>query len=132
MARATMDDVARVAGVSLKTVSRVVNRQSGVHPRTAQRVWVAIDQLGFRRDTGTNDTYRDVSTKTIAVVTEDMGNPFYATLICAVQEVARRHDGQVVAASSDEDPERERELILDFCSRRVDGLIVVPAGRRHG
>jgi len=121
-----------VAGVSLKTVSRVVNRQSGVHPRTAQRVWVAIDQLGFRRDTGTNDTYRDVSTKTIAVVTEDMGNPFYATLICAVQEVARRHDGQVVAASSDEDPERERELILDFCSRRVDGLIVVPAGRRHG
>src|SRR5215475_1922943 len=127
-----MVDVARVAGVSLKTVSRVVNRKTGVHPTTAQRVRIAIDQLGFRRNAGVDDASRDLSTGTIAVVTEDMGNPFYSTLICAVQEVARRHDRQVLAASSDEDPVRERELILDFCSRQVEGLVVVPAGVRHG
>ena len=127
-----MDDVARVAGVSLKTVSRVVNRQAGVHPTTAQRVRVAIDQLGFRRNTGAHHATSGLSTETIAVVTEDMANPFYATLICAVQDVARQHDRQVLAASSDEDPDRERELILDFCSRQVDGLVVVPAGGPHG
>jgi len=130
--RANMNDVARVAGVSLKTVSRVVNRKSGVHPSTARRVRLAIDQLGFRRDVGPHDAARGLSTETIAVVTEDTANPFYSTLICAVQEVAHEHDRQVLAASSDEDPERERELILDFCSRQVDGLVVVPAGGPHG
>lgn len=130
--RANMNDVARVAGVSLKTVSRVVNRKSGVHPSTARRVRLAIDQLGFRRDVGPHDAARGLSTETIAVVTEDTANPFYSTLICAVQEVAHEHGRQVLAASSDEDPERERELILDFCSRQVDGLVVVPAGGPHG
>jgi LacI family transcriptional regulator len=127
-----MNDVARLAGVSIKTVSRVVNGEAGVHPTTTRRVRAAIDQLDFRRDTGSGNVHRRSSTGTIAVVTEDTANPFYATLIRAVQEVARRHDRLVLTGSSDEDPDRERELILDFCSRQVDGLVVVPVGGQHG
>jgi LacI family transcriptional regulator len=130
--RATMNDVARLAGVSLKTVSRVVNGEPGVHPGTAQRVLAAIDQLGFRRNLGARNLRRGSSTGTIGVLLEDVANPFYSILTRAVEEVARQYDRQVLTGSSDEDPDRERELALEFCSRRVDGLLMVPAGLRHG
>jgi LacI family transcriptional regulator len=127
-----MNDVARLAGVSLKTVSRVVNGEPGVHPGTAQRVLAAIDQLGFRRNLGARNLRRGSSTGTIGVLLEDVANPFYSVLTRAVEEVARQFGRHVLTGSSDEDPERERELALEFCARRVDGLLVVPAGLRHG
>ena len=130
--RATMSDVARLAGVSIKTVSRVVNDEPGVHAETAERVVSAIERLGFRRNIGALNLRRGSSTGTIGLVLEDVANPFYSGLTRATEEVARRHGRQVLAGSSDEDPGRERELSLEFCARRVDGLIVVPAGRQHG
>lgn len=130
--RATMNDVARLAGVSIKTVSRVVNDESGVHPATAERVLTAIDQLGFRRNLSARNLRRGAETGTLGLVLEDLANPFYSTLTRAVEEVARMQGRQVLTGSSDEDPARERELALEFCSRRVDGLLVVPAGNQHG
>lgn len=130
--RATMNDVARLAGVSIKTVSRVVNDESGVHPMTAERVLAAIDQLGFRRNLSARNLRRGAETGTLGLVLEDLANPFYSTLTRAVEEVARLQGRQVLTGSSDEDPARERELALEFCSRRVDGLLVVPAGNQHG
>lgn len=127
-----MTDVARLAGVSIKTVSRVVNAESGVHAATAERVLDAIDQLGFRRNVSARNLRRGTGTGTIGVVLEDLANPFYSALTRAVEEVARVQGKQVLTGSSDEDPTRERELVLEFCARRVDGLIVVPAGHQHG
>ncbi len=130
--RATMNDVARLAGVSIKTVSRVVNDEPGVHADTAERVVSAIARLGFRRNIGALNLRRGSSTGTIGLVLEDVANPFYSGLTRAAEEVARRFGRQVLTGSSDEDPARERELSLEFCARRVDGLIVVPAGQQHG
>jgi LacI family transcriptional regulator len=127
-----MNDVARLAGVSIKTVSRVVNDEHGVHPATAERVVFAIGQLGFRRDLGARNLRQGRSTNTIGLVLEDVSNPFYSALTRAVEEVAREYERHVLTGSSDEDPDRERELALEFCARRVDGLLVVPAGSRHG
>ncbi|GGM35648.1 LacI family transcriptional regulator [Longimycelium tulufanense] len=127
-----MNDVARLAGVSIKTVSRVVNDEPGVHPATAERVLSAIEQLGFRRNLGARNLRRGSSTGTLGLVLEDVANPFYSLLTRAVEKVARAHGRQVLTGSSDEDPTRERELALEFCSRRVDGLLVVPAGTQHG
>ena len=110
----------------------VVNDESGVHPATAERVLTAIDQLGFRRNLGARNLRRGVSSGTIGVLLEDVANPFYSVLTRAVEEVARQFGRHVLTGSSDEDPERERELALEFCARRVDGLLVVPAGLRHG
>ncbi|GAA3879448.1 LacI family DNA-binding transcriptional regulator [Saccharothrix violaceirubra] len=126
-----MNDVARLAGVSIKTVSRVVNDEVGVHPATAERVLAAIDQLGFRRNLSARNLRRGSSTGAVGLVLEDVANPFYSGVTRAVEETSRLRGRQVITGSSDEDPNRERELALDFCSRRVDGLLIVPAGSQH-
>ncbi|GAB3568460.1 LacI family DNA-binding transcriptional regulator [Amycolatopsis endophytica] len=127
-----MNDVARLAGVSIKTVSRVVNDEPAVHPETAERVLAAIDQLGFRRNLGARNLRRGSTTGTVGLVVEDVGNPFYSELNRAVEKVATAFGRHVLSGSSEEDSDRERELALEFCSRRVDGLLVVPAGTQHG
>ncbi|GAA0376170.1 LacI family DNA-binding transcriptional regulator [Microbispora corallina] len=126
-----MNDVAAAAGVALKTVSRVVNQEPGVNAATAERVHAAIDLLGYRRNDSAR-TLRSGRTASIGLVIEDVADPFYSSLSRAVEEVALRHGHLLFTGSSRESPERERELVLAFCARRVDGLIIVPAGQDHG
>lgn len=128
--RPTMKDVAAHAGVGLKTVSRVVNGEPGVTPDTEKRVQNAIDSLGFRRNDSAR-VLRKGRTATVGLVLEDLADPFYGPLNRAVEEVARAHGALLINGSSAEDPERERELALALCARRVDGLIVIPAGNDH-
>ncbi|GAB3276645.1 LacI family DNA-binding transcriptional regulator [Parasphingorhabdus pacifica] len=127
-----MSDVARLAGVSTKTVSRVVNNEGGVQRETAVRVHTAIEQLGFRRNLDARNLRRGSKTATLGLVLEDLANPFYSVLTRAAEEVARARGSRVLAGSSDGNPARERELALEFCARRVDGLLIVPAGDQHG
>lgn len=127
-----MSDVARLAGVSIKTVSRVVNDEPAVHPDTAERVMAAIEQLGFRRNLGARNLRRGSTTGTIGLIVEDVGNPFYSELNRAVERIATSFGRQVLTGSSEENSDRERELVLEFCARRVDGILVVPAGLQHG
>ncbi|MET9960548.1 LacI family DNA-binding transcriptional regulator [Streptomyces sp. NPDC006326] len=125
-----MKDVAARAGVGLKTVSRVVNGEPGVTPDTVRRVEEAIEALGFRRNDSAR-VLRKGRTATVGLVLEDLADPFYGPLNRAVEEVARAHGALLINGSSAEDPERERELALALCARRVDGLIVIPAGDDH-
>ncbi|MFF2659738.1 LacI family DNA-binding transcriptional regulator [Kitasatospora sp. NPDC058032] len=131
-ARPTMKDVAAAAGVGLKTVSRVVNGEPGVSEETADRVHAAIRELGFRRNDGARLLRQGSRTSCVGLILEDLADPFYAQLSRAVEEVARSHGSLLFTGSSAEDPARERELTLDFCARRVDGLIVVPTAADHG
>jgi LacI family transcriptional regulator len=129
--RPTMKDVAIAAGVSLKTVSRVVNDEPDVHPRTEQRVREAISALGFRR----NDSARLLRTgqaATVGLVLEDIGDPFYSALSRGVETVARSRGSLLLSGSSDADPETEHTLALALCARRITGLIMVPTGDDHG
>lgn len=128
--RPTMKDVAARAGVGLKTVSRVVNGEPGVTPDTEKRVQDAIDALGFRRNDSAR-VLRKGRTATVGLILEDLADPFYGPLNRAVEEVARAHGALLINGSSAEDPERERELALALCARRVDGLVVIPAGDDH-
>jgi LacI family transcriptional regulator, galactose operon repressor len=130
-ARATMTDVANAAGVSLKTVSRVVNEEPGVRPETAALVHEAIAALGFSRNDMARALRRGQRSRTLGLVIEDVANPFYSAITRGVEEVARTRGMLVIAGSSDEDPERERELVHLLWERRVDGLLVVPAGDDH-
>jgi LacI family transcriptional regulator len=127
-ARPTMKDVALSAGVSLKTVSRVVNGEPGVATATAERVHDALGRMSFRRNDLASSLRHKVTTSTIGLVTEDLANPFYAALAAAVGEVSRGHGFLVLSGSSDESAQREREVLTAFLGRRVDGLIVVPTG----
>ncbi|MGV9328556.1 LacI family DNA-binding transcriptional regulator [Streptosporangium sandarakinum] len=129
--RPTMKDVATAAGVALKTVSRVVNEEPGVTPATARRVLAAIERLGYRRNESAR-LLRRGRTATIGLVIEDLGDPFYSGMGRAVEQVALAHGSLMFSGSSGEDPRRERDLLLAFCARRVDGLVIVPAGPDHG
>jgi LacI family transcriptional regulator len=130
-ARPTMTDVARTAGVSLKTVSRVVNGEDAVRPETAAAVLDAIRALGFRRNEAARTLRSRERSRLVGLVIKDLANPFYSAIARGVEEVMRKRDELVIAGSSDEDPERERELTLLLCERRVDGLLIVPTGEAH-
>ena len=127
-----MVDVAALAGVALKTVSRVVNDEPGVSPELESKVRRAIEQLNYRRDANAATLRRlGRKTQTIGLVLEDVSNPFSSELHRAVEDTARERGVLVFAGSCDEDPDRERELIGSFRERRVDGIIVVPASHDH-
>ena len=130
--RATMRDVAALAGVSLKTVSRVVNGEPGVSVAMSTRVREAAAQLAFQLNLGARSLRRsDGRTATIGLILENVENPYSSALHRAVENVARSRGVAVLAGSLDEDPLRERELVAAFSSRRVDGLIIMPTGDDH-
>ncbi len=123
-----MRDVAALAGVSLKTVSRVINREAGVSPEVVARVDDAAAQLDYRPDLNASNLRRsDGRTGTIGLLLEDVANEFSAAAHSGVEYVARRRGISVLASSTNEDQERERSLVRALSSRRVDGLIIAPS-----
>src|SRR5690349_11008686 len=127
--RPTMNDVARTAGVSLKTVSRVVNGEPTVAPDLAARVRAAVESLDYRPHLGASLLRRnDRRTRTIGVLLSDVTNPFSTALHRAVEDAARAAGIHVLIGSLDEDPRRERDLASAFILRQTDGLILAPTG----
>lgn len=126
-----MSDVAAAAGVSLKTVSRVVNGEPGVRDETAALVQEAIARLGFSRNDLARALRHGRRTGLLGLVIEDVANPFYSAIARGVEEIARTRGMLAIAGSSNEDSAQERDLVRLFCERRVDGLLIVPAGEDH-
>jgi LacI family transcriptional regulator len=124
-----MRHVAELAGVSLKTVSRVINAEPGVAEATATRVAEAIERLGFQRNDLARSLRQGVTSATLGLIIEDVANPFYSAIAQAVEAIARTRGFMVITGSCEEDPERERELVRMLLRRRVDGLLLVPAAR---
>jgi LacI family transcriptional regulator len=129
--RPTMIDVARAAEVSLKTVSRVVNREPNVRPETQERVEIAIATLGFRRNDAARSLRQRHKPRTLGLVIGDFANPFYSAIARGVEQTVRSREILLITGSSDEEPELERNLIRSLLERRVDGLIVTPAATDH-
>ena len=129
-----MRDVAERAQVSLKTVSRVINGEPGVASATAARVTQSIAELGFRRNDLARSLRQGSTSATLGLVIEDVANPFYSAVAQAVENAARERGYLLITGSCEEDPQRERELIQALMGRRVDALLLVPAGseRDHG
>jgi LacI family transcriptional regulator len=126
--RATIKDVAALAGVSLKTVSRVINREAGVSPEMAARVQKAVVQLDYRHNLAASNLRRGQRTSSIGVLLHDLRNPYSATLLRAIEDRARTRGIAVFSASLDDEAAREASLATDLVSRRVDGLILMPTG----
>lgn len=130
--RPTMREVAALAGVSLKTVSRVINTEPAVSADVRSRVLAAIDRLDYRHNHAASSLRRsDRKSSTIGVLLEDVANPFSSALHREIEDVALERGVLVLAGSSDEDEAREQQLIAAFTARRVDGLIIVPASHDH-
>ena len=130
--RPTMRDVAALAGVSLSTVSRVVSGSQQVDPELAVKVDKAVEMLGYRHNSAAGNLRRaDRLSASIGLVFEDVSNPFFSAVHRGIEDVARTRSVLTFAGSSDENPQRERELAEAFLGRRVDGLVIVPASADH-
>jgi LacI family transcriptional regulator len=130
--RATMKQVAALAGVSLSTVSRVVNEDPVVRPDLAARVRSAVEALDYRHNAAASALRRaDGLSASIGVIVDDVADPFFCSLQRAVEDVARERRVLTFTGSSDGDPARERWLAEAFGSRGVDGLIIAPASSDH-
>ena len=127
-----MREVAALAGVSLKTVSRVVNREPGVSPDVVGRVERAVSQLGYRHNLAASNLRRGHGRSAmVGALLQDVSNSFSSSLLRSLEDAARDRDVAIVASSLDEEPERERALVEGLVRRRVDGLLLMPATQRH-
>jgi LacI family transcriptional regulator len=125
--RATIRDVANMAGVSLSTVSRVVNGRQ-VDTLMEARVRDAIAMLGYRTNVSARSLRRTArGSASVGLVFEDVANPFFSGVHRGVEDVLRTRGMLTFAGSSDEEPERERELAEAFAARGVEALIIAPA-----
>ncbi len=124
--RATMTDVAKAAGASLKTVSRYVNGETNIDPLLVARIAEAIAALHFRRNLAAASIRPGQRSQLVGLIIEDVANPFYATLTRSIEQALRAAGLLLLAASSEEDPEQYCRLVERLIERRVDGLIVVP------
>jgi LacI family transcriptional regulator len=120
-----MKNVADLAGVGVKTVSRVINRERHVSADTIARVMQAAEQLQYQPDVQAGNLRRaDRRTDTLGLLVGSVANPFSAALHRAVEDAAIQRHVAVFASSLDDDPERERASVEAFLRRRVDGLIL--------
>ncbi|HET7677462.1 MAG TPA: LacI family DNA-binding transcriptional regulator [Candidatus Limnocylindrales bacterium] len=120
---ATIRDVARQAGVSTATVSRVLAGKSGVRPGTVARVTDAVEALDYR-PSGVARSLKRRTTRTLGLVVTDILNPFYPEVVRAVEAAARMRGYSVILCNGDEDPEREARSLELLLERRVDGIII--------
>lgn len=127
-----MRDVAAAAGVSLKTVSRVVNGEAGVSPKLEEQVRAAVEELGYQPDDRARYLRRGSErTRSLGFVQLDVTNPFFAAIYRGLDDAAQAEGYLVLAGSSDADLEREQALIRTFIARRVDGLVIASGRPDH-
>ncbi|KXK62349.1 LacI family transcriptional regulator [Micromonospora rosaria] len=129
MAATSIKEVARHAGVSLGTVSNVLNRPNTVSPATRQRVLDAIAALGYVR----NDSARQLragQSRTIAIVVLDVANPFFTDVVRGAEQVVEEAGAMLVVCNSGEDGARERRHLDLLEEQRVRGVLITPVG--HG
>jgi LacI family transcriptional regulator len=122
--RITMEDVAREAGVSLMTVSRVLNGKDGISEATRLRIQEVIDRLGYRR----SNIARGLVTKrtgTLGLVVPDNSNPYFSEVARGVEHAAYAEDYNVFLCNTEEDANREKAVLVSLAEKQVDGLILV-------
>ena len=121
--RVTMSDVARMAGVSLMTVSRVINNKEGVNSETRQNILEIISKLGYR-PSAIAQSLATKKTRTIGLVIPDVANPFFADITLGVEHLAYSRGYHVFLCNAEEDPSRELAVIQSLEEKCVDGLIL--------
>jgi LacI family transcriptional regulator len=125
---ATIQDVARLAGVSTATVSRVISGRGYVSPASREQVLAAADALGYMP----NGMARGLKTQRsglIALLVPEIVNSFYTTISRGVEDVANVSGLHVILGNTDESVAKERAYVELMISTRVDGVIIAPAGR---
>jgi len=125
---ATLTDVARKAGVSIMTVSRVIRGQGPVREATRKRVLEAMAELQYAPRGLVAPASSPSSLHTLVLIVPDITNPFFTFLARGMEDVARKHGYQVLLVNTDEDENREREALRMCVDLHVDGVLICPVG----
>ena len=118
----TIYDVAREAGVSMATVSRVVNGNPNVKPSTRKKVSEVIERLDYRP----NAVARGLASKkttTVGVIIPNVTNVFFSSLARGIDDIASMYKYNIILANSDENPEKEVQVFNTLLAKQVDGII---------
>jgi LacI family transcriptional regulator len=126
----TIRDVARTAGVAVGTVSRVINSHTSVSPQVRERVTEAIRVLGYKPD-AVAQSMRLRTTRTVACAIRDISIAGFGSFVKAAEHVLREAGYTLLLTNTDEEPEREIELLRTFSNRRVDGVIMTLSDEGH-
>ncbi len=126
MKRVTIQDIAEKAGVSITTVSVVLNDQSDtrkIKPATREKIWNVVKELNYKPSSLAR-SLRGKGSKTIGFLAYDISDEFFANIIRIVEDIAWEKGYRVLAGSTEESVEKEVELIDDLIGRQVEGLII--------
>ncbi|MEV5436240.1 LacI family DNA-binding transcriptional regulator [Streptomyces sp. NPDC052682] len=123
---ATMADVARSAGVSVATVSHVLNETRPVRPHTRQAVLDAVEKLGYTPNTLARSLVTS-RTRSIGLAVSAISNPYFTEILQGVEAGALEHGYSLLIADPHDDPAHERTVVQLLHERRVDGMIVAPS-----
>jgi LacI family transcriptional regulator len=118
----TIYDVAREAGVSMATVSRVVNNNPNVKPQTRKKVFEAIEQLGYRP----NAVARGLASKkttTVGVVIPDISNSIFAEVARGIEDIANMYHYNIILCNADKKKDKEIRVVNTLLEKQVDGLL---------
>lgn len=130
MANVTIKDVAREAGVSIATVSRVLNKSASVKPEMAGKVNEAIEHLGYYPNSIAR-TLKSDSSKTVGFVVSDISNDFFTMMVRSVEDVLSRRGYNLFVCSTDSSQEREWEYLCLLREKQVDGIIINISGKNN-
>jgi LacI family transcriptional regulator len=119
----TMRDVARLAEVSVATVSAVANGTGGVSPKRAERVRKAMEALDYHADQIAR-SLKTGRTQVLGMILPDVTNPFYPEVIVGAEEIARAANYSVMMCNANEDPQQEQQQLNTLFSHRVDGVLI--------
>lgn len=123
----TLRDVAKKAGVSAMTVSRVINHSSAVRPETQHRVERAIEDLHYVPN-GVARGLLSSKSGTLGLIVPDIVNPFFTMVVRGAETAARRAGYRVLLCNSESDLALERDYVAEMISHRVEGLLIAPVG----
>lgn len=120
----SIKEVAKQARVSTATVSRTINRNGNVQARTAERVWKAVQDLGYYPDINAR-TLVSGKSRILGLVISDISNPFFPELVKSFEDMALQHDYEVIISNTNYNPGRMVSCIRRMLERRVDGVAVM-------
>ncbi|WP_420630254.1 LacI family DNA-binding transcriptional regulator [Candidatus Leptofilum sp.] len=124
MKRATIEDVAALAGVSRQTVSRAINNKGEISKTTKEKVMAAVAELGYRPNRLAQGMVTQ-RTRTVGLVVPDITNLFFPEVARGVQDEGRLHDYNVLLCNTDDKPEEEIKTMYSLAAQRVDGIITM-------
>ncbi|MFP3953634.1 MAG: LacI family DNA-binding transcriptional regulator [Candidatus Acetothermia bacterium] len=127
---ATMKDVARLADVSITTVSHVINDTRYVSPELTERVDKAIEELNYHPDPIAQGLSKGKS-QMIALMVSDISNPFFPHIARGVEDYTREKEFNLILSNTDENSQQEKQNISLLKSKRVDGFIISPTDEGH-